>query len=150
MFRNRCFYFLFIATISVLFLTGCPGASDFDVDLPGEYSIVRLSAHEVKIAPKTSANGWGKAIIPTKVIEAGWNNQYIIAKQVELMKDPKRNNGMEIPDEKNYHYWILEIKNGKVTGPLDDADFTKKKQEYQIFDDVVLKSVGDLERNYTY
>ncbi len=125
--RNRYLYFLFIAIISILFLTGCPGASDYDIDLPGNYSIVRLSAHEVEIAPKTSENGWGKAVIPAKVMEAGWNDKYIIVKQVDLIKDPESDNGMEIPDEKNYHFWILEIKNGKVIGPLDDVDFTKKK-----------------------
>lgn len=130
-------------------MTGCPGASDYDVELPGNYSIVRSSAHEVKIAPKISEGLWGEAVIPAKVIEAGWNDEYIIVKQVELIKDPKSNNGMEIPDEKSFQFWIIEIKNGKAMGPLDDEDFTKKKQEYQISDDVILKNIKDLKKNYT-
>ncbi|MEH6944856.1 DUF3997 domain-containing protein [Bacillus sp. JJ722] len=142
--RNRYFYFLFIGIMSLFFLTGCPGAADYDIDLPGNYSIVRTSAHDVTIAPKTGEDSWGATIIPAKVTEVGWNDKYIIAKQINLVKDSKSNNGSEIPDEQDYQFWIIQIENGKVTGPLDDSGLTKKKEEYEISDDFVLKGVQDL------
>jgi hypothetical protein len=137
-------YFLFIAIISLSFLTGCPGASDYDIEMPGNYSVIRTSAHNITIAPKTSEDSWGANIIPAKVTEVGWNDEYIIAKQINLEQDSKSNNGYEIPDTQDYHFWIIEIESGKVTGPLDDLGLIEKKKEYEITDDIILKSVQNL------
>ncbi|PQD93653.1 hypothetical protein CYL18_18785 [Pradoshia eiseniae] len=148
--RNLYFYISLtaITIISLLFLTGCPGASDYDIDLPDNYSIVRTSANEVTIAPKTSKDSWGSTIIPAKVTEVGWDDQYIIAKQINI--DSESSNGSGIPDEQEYHFWIIQIKTGEVTGPLDDLSLTKKKEEYRISNDIVLKKIEDLKKNYTY
>lgn len=148
--RKRQVYSLFIAIISIVLLTGCSGASDYEVDLPGNYSIVRTSAHQVIIAPKTSQDSWDSAIIPAKVTEVGWNKTYMIAKQINLINDLESSNGYEIPDEQDAHFWIIQLETGKVTGPMDYSALTKKKEELQIAKDIVLKKVEDLNKNYTY
>ncbi|WP_158512572.1 hypothetical protein [Rummeliibacillus stabekisii] len=43
----------------MLLVSGCAGLADYDVDLPGNYSIIRTSGHEITIAHKTDI-GWGQ------------------------------------------------------------------------------------------
>jgi len=124
---------LFFLIVSLLFSSGCAGASDYDIDLPGNYSILRTSAHQVTIAPKTSENGWGANIVPAEVIEVGWDEEYIIARQMK--------------GEQNYSFWIIQIDNGQVTGPLNDSAFINKKEEYGINSDITMKKVQDLINN---
>ena len=141
--KNVCNYLL-LPLLSLSLLTGCPGPSDFDLDLPGNYSVVRTSAHQVKIAPKVSEGGWGTDVIPTKVTEVAWDDHYIIAKQLDLKEDPDSSNGYQIPDEEKVNFWILEIKTGKVNGPLDEELFMEKKAELEISKEVVLQEIDDM------
>lgn len=104
---------------SLLMVTGCAGLADYSIDLPGNYSIVRTSAHQVTVAPKISETGTGPAIIPTKVTEVAWDGNYILVKQLSLMDDPASSNGYEIPNNDDEHFWIVEFKSGNVFGPLD-------------------------------
>lgn len=124
---------------SFIFLTGCPGVADYDLDLPGNYSVVRISAHDVNISPKREF-GYGPPVIRAKVTEVAWDDTYIITKQVSLKPDPKSSNGYRIPDENNYRYWIIEFETGKLIGPLDDLGLAEKRAELQIADDVELKN----------
>ncbi|BAK16353.1 putative multicopper oxidase [Solibacillus silvestris StLB046] len=52
MLRKKVFFQMILMVNSILILTGCAGLADFSIDLPGHYSIVRTSAHNVTIAPK--------------------------------------------------------------------------------------------------
>ncbi|MGN7410915.1 DUF3997 domain-containing protein [Sporosarcina sp. SAFN-010] len=126
-------YLLCLLIVSVMFSGGCAGASDYDIDLPGNYSVLRTSAHEVTIAPKTSETGWGANVVPAEVTEVGWNDEYIIAKQVK--------------GEKNHSFWIIQIDNGKITGPLNKSNLIDKKEEYGIPSGLTLKKVQELINN---
>ncbi|MDE5416150.1 DUF3997 domain-containing protein [Alkalihalobacterium chitinilyticum] len=112
---------------------------DYDIDLPVNYSVVRTSAHQVTIAPKTSDTSWGSNIIPTKVTELAWDDTYILAKQVGLKEDPNSNNGYQIPNSEDVHFWIVEIKSGNVFGPLDEEGFRDKRNELGISNRLALK-----------
>lgn len=130
----------------VFIQAGCvgPGVQDYDVDLPGNYSIVRTSSHHVKIAPKQGDTGWGSDIIPTKVTEVGWDDNFIIAKQLGLKDDPNSSNGYQIPNENDVNYWILDYNSGDVFGPLNKENFNQSKNELGISEDVILKKVEKL------
>ncbi|MBK5446956.1 DUF3997 domain-containing protein [Peribacillus sp. TH24] len=141
---KQLFNYLLLALLSLSLLTGCPGPADYDIDLPGGYSVIRTSAHQVKIAPKESDSSWGTDVIPTKVTEVAWDGNYIIAKQLGLKEDEDSSNGYQISDEDKVNFWILEIKTGKVTGPLDDESFIAKKAELEISKDVVLQEIDDI------
>lgn len=126
----------------LLLLMGCAGLADYDVDLPGGYSIVRTSAHQVKIAPKhPDKSGWGADVIPAKVIEAAWNENYILAKQLDLIEDPNNQNGYQIPDSTSEYFWIIELQSNTVIGPLTEKEFQNKKHEFGLTED--LKKVED-------
>jgi len=125
-------------------LTGCAGLADYSIDLPGNYSVVRTSAHQVTLAPKISDTHWGADVIPTKVTEVAWDDDYILVKQLGLMDDPDSSNGYQIPNNDDEHFWILEFKSGKVFGPLDEDEFIEKKNEFGISENVILKKVANL------
>lgn len=143
--KKNWYYFLVLANF-IFVLTGCAGLADYSVDLPGGNSVVRSSAHQVTIAPKISDSHWGASIIPAKVTEVAWNDHYIVAKQLGMMNDPKSNNGYQIANNDDRHYWILGISTGAVFGPLNEEEFEEKKKEFGIASDVVLKKVEDLKK----
>lgn len=139
---------LFIGMISLL-LYGCAGAGDYDISLPGEYSLIRSSAHNITINKKQGEDVWGEALIPAKITELNYNNQYILAKQLGLKRKypDNANNTYEIPDESKVTYWILQVDNGNVYGPLTENEFTNMKNKLSIPADMVLKSVSFYNKN---
>ncbi|WHT48174.1 DUF3997 domain-containing protein [Sporosarcina thermotolerans] len=72
----------------------------------------------------------GANIVPSEVVEVGWNEEYIVAKQID--------NG------KNY-FWIIQVDNWEVTGPLNQSDFNKQK--YDFIKDIKLIEVDGLDKN---
>lgn len=49
-----------------------------------------------------------------------------------------------IPYKEKVNFWILEIKTGKVNGPLDEELFMEKKAELEISKEVVLQEIDDM------
>lgn len=122
-----------IVILICLFISGCAGLGDYSINLSGNYSLLRTSSHNITIAPK-SQNGegmWDENVIPAKVVEVGWNKDYIIAKQ------------QAYPNEE-YFYWILNVKDEYVEGPFILNDFQKKIKEYDITN-LELKLVEDIQ-----
>lgn len=115
-----------------LLLCGCAGLADYDIDLPGDYSVIRTSADNVIIAPKVGSGTWGETVIPTKVLEVGWNNNFIIAKQEDISINKK-------------NYWIINIELNEIEGPLESQDFEKKLLDYNIKEIELLK-IEDLKK----
>ena len=144
MFKKHAIHSLMLPLFSLLLLTGCAGLADYSLDLPGNYSIVRTSAHQVTLAPKISDTHWGSNVIPSKITEATWDDNYILVKQLGLMDDPNSSNGYQVPNKDDEYFWILEIKSGNVFGPLDEEQFVEKKLELSISENVQLKKIEDL------
>lgn len=118
--------------ILCLFLYGCAGASDYDIDLPGDYSIVRLSSQEIILAPKIEEGSWGERVVPTKIVEVGWNSDFIICKQENL-------NNQEL------YYWIININDKKVTGPINYEKFQEEINAKKI-NNIKLQKIEDLRK----
>ncbi len=135
--------FLLIVIFSGL-LYGCSGAGDYGTSLPDGYSLLRSSANMVTINKQEGEGVWGDALIPPKITELTWNNDYILAKQLGLKlnnpKDP--NDTYKIPDESKVNYWILQINGDNIYGPLTDSEFVQKKKELSIPSNIILKSVS--------
>ncbi|WLR52489.1 DUF3997 domain-containing protein [Bacillus tianshenii] len=98
----------------------------------------------MKIALKKNEDIWGSEVIPTKVTEVAWNDNYILAKQVGLKEDPDSSNGYKIPNKDDVNFWILNYKSVEVFGPLGSNDFIKKKNKLEISQDVELKKIQDI------
>ena len=128
--------FIFVEIFVMIFLlTGC--LSDYDIELPNGYEINATSTNQVSI------NFHGTVLsdniiddsIPTKVVQVGYDERYVIAKQYEMKKKYPNNpsNTYEIPDETKVCYWILDTIERKKYGPYNSKEqFDKKLNEFSI------------------
>ena len=144
MFKKHIFHYSMVTLFSLFVLTSCAGLADYDIDLPGDYSVVRTSAHKIFISPEIGDNNWGPEVIPSEVTEVTWDDNYILVKQLVLMNDPNSSNGYQIPNEDDEHFWIINYKNGDIFGPLNEEHFVEKKNELGILESVILKKIEDL------
>lgn len=64
--------------------------------------------------------------------------------KVDLVDDPKSNNGYQIPNEGSYHFWIAKIGARAVFWPLNEEEYEAKKKEHGFEEEIVLKDVEDL------
>ena len=123
-----------------------PGVQDFHAKLCGDYSIYRSSAYHIMISP----GSYNDTIphIPTKVVEVGHDNRFIIAKRNELeRRSPNNPNDTYMqPTPDIFDYWILDTKIPKVYGPLTQEEFVQKRQELGVPDNVVMKDVYEYQK----
>ena len=138
---------LLAVSILILLVYGCdyfafgPGAADFSTKLCGDYYVHRTSAHQIHVSPMR----WNDntPIIPTKVIELGHDQKFIIAKQKHLkLRSPNnpKDTYME-PNSKVGSYWILDVTIPKVYGPLRSKEFFKKRTELNVPKKLTMKDV---------
>lgn len=131
--------------IALFAASGCAGLGDYDISLPGGYAVVRTSAHEVAIRKQEGEGVWGGEIVPAKVVQVGWDDRYILAKQAGLRNDPKRTDGSyQIPDETIVAYWIVDPQTNEVYGPMTEENFAARKKALGIEESVTLKAVDSL------
>ena len=125
-------------SILILLVYGCdyfafgPGKSDFVTKLCGEYYVLRTSAQHIQVSPMSF--GDNTPIIPTKVIELGYDQKFIIAKQKHLKQKSPSNpkNTYKKPDPGVLSYWILDVTIPKVYGPFSSKEFYKKRTELNV------------------
>lgn len=128
---------LSILLLPALFLSGCFwGLSDFHAHLTGVYSLWRTSAFRIDIVPDGSWSD-GDPVIPTMVVECNHDERFIIAKRQGL----KGKSGNREPDPLVFDYWVLDINEPKVHGPLTSVEFSEKKIELGVPSGLELKSV---------
>ncbi|MCR6095504.1 DUF3997 domain-containing protein [Salipaludibacillus agaradhaerens] len=133
--KGTIIYYLLI----FILLVGCvgPGTGDFDIDLGENYSVISTSPDSIVIAPRNSStNGWEAPIIPSKVTEVSQSENFILAKQIQELDDSD-NHSTKI------NYWILNIVNDDVHGPLNEDEFETLTIDLNIHD-IDFKDVKEL------
>lgn len=110
-----------------LVLTGCAGASDYEITLDNGFRIDRLSAHQIAIygtePVKSDVEEFKTHLyVPAKITDVWWNEDYIIAKQLKLVAN--KNGVLEPPKPSNvdYSYWIIDVNNREPLGPFDEKE----------------------------
>lgn len=131
--RVRIILFL-IVFISLVVLVGCPGVADYSIDLPENLKVSRNSANDFVIV-STDSVGIGTTIVPAQIMQIGWDDHYVIAKQMEGEQE---------------FYWIIEVKTEEVIGPLNDNDFAQNKIEWPILAEIQLKDLDEYEKDYGF
>ena len=112
----------------VAVLTSCgarPGSADYELALPRGYTLFRSSGHNINI---THTNIEFPEI-PAKVVETGWNERFILAKQ-QLLKNrgdfPSDN--FQVPNPGKYQFWIIDVLNTNRVGPLNEKTFNEQRK----------------------
>lgn len=128
--------FIAASGCDVKFTMPGPGLSDFNVSLPAGYTLSRSSAHQLEIYPH----------VPAKVVEIGWNDSFIIAKQqhLEFLDEGTSNETYEVPVLGSHSYWIIETEGSLVHGPLTLDTYDETRQTLGIAKELKLRNVYEL------
>ncbi|MBD8501227.1 DUF3997 domain-containing protein [Paenibacillus arenosi] len=136
---------MFLVTFSIL--QGCigPGISDFEIKLSGGYSVLRTEPNRVIISLQEADDIFGSPVVGTKVVQVGWNEDYIVAKQVGLKLDPNATNEhMMILDDSRTNFYILDLNNKKKYGPLHETSYAEQRKKLKVPNDVILRNLDEL------
>lgn len=131
-------------------LTGCAGMADYSISLDNGYRIDRLSAHEIAIYGdepiQTSDNTRSDYLyVPAKVTDIWWNNQYIIAKKIELFTT--ENGYKEPPQNISYEditYWIIDMKNHQILETIHENELQNATEKLGITEEIHFTPVEKL------
>ena len=129
--------FLFLLFI----LSGCSGVGDYESSLGNGFQLFRASAHKVFITYNPDGDS-RENITPGKITEVNYNQEYIVAKQLELKDDINTVSTIEVPDGTSVKYWIIKKSSLETWGPLKHDRYQQKIDELNI--DLDLRPVGKL------
>jgi hypothetical protein len=95
-----------------------------DVNLPGGNKVISTSSDDIEIA---NFNDGFKPLVPEEVVGAGWNTNFIVAKQ-QLFKNRGAFPGdtFRIPDPGKFKYWIIDIKTSNTIGPMTEVEYQRE------------------------
>lgn len=109
-----------------------PGVQDYSSVLNADCELHRNSVHEIFIR----CHGIENRIEP-KVVSVGWSDDYVIAKTnpVSKRKYPNNpNNTYKIPDTDIVHWWVFDLNQKILIGPLDsEQEFNNELNEKEIY-----------------
>jgi hypothetical protein len=134
-----------VIAAAVLLHSGCrpisfpgPGLADFEAPLPGGYKLYRSSAHQITVLPSDRG-------IPPKVVEVGYDDDFIIAKQNHLRRRSPGNSKdtSEEPDPGVFSFWIIDLRKSESYGPLTEDEFAAKRNDLAVSQSVMLRDVYD-------
>lgn len=131
-----------IPALTLLLVTSCgidSGSGDYEYSLPNGYFVFATSTHQVSILHKDLAF----LEVPAKVVEIGWNEQFILARQ-QLLKKRGDFSGddFQVPDVGKYQFWIIDLTGTNRIGPLNAQAFAEKKKELGVPSGIKLKKAS--------
>jgi len=119
---------LFVGII-VLFTAGCPFMGlEYEDDLVGDYAVWATDTMEqAAVVRKDKGTSGAVGVVGKMVFAYGWSDDFIIAKQ----HPPYPNEYFKI-DTSTTHWHIVEVKTGKVHGPLTEDEFRQRRAELKV------------------
>jgi len=111
----------------LLLASGCPFMGlEYEEDLVGDYAVWATDTIEDTAVVRKDKNGSGATgVIPAMVFAYGWNDSFIIAKQ-----HPTKDHWSV--DTGTTNWYIIQVKMGKVHGPLTESEFNQRRTELQV------------------
>jgi len=100
----------------------------YEDDLVGDYAVWAEDTTEDAAIVRKDKGGSGATVVVDKMVFAyGWNDEFIIAKQ-----HPCFPNEHYRIDTGTTHRYIVEVKTGKVHGPLTEDAFRQLRTELKV------------------
>jgi hypothetical protein len=126
----------------LLFTTGCTGM--YKEHLTGNYYLTKMDyADEDLNLSYNLGNGSYIDVVPPTLFAAGYDDDYIIAKQ-----HPCNGFGLSSINKKITHYYIVPLKykvhnwpDENRIGPLSEKDFLAKRKELKISDSLTFTKI---------
>lgn len=130
-----------------LFLTGCAGMADYTISLDNGYRIDRTSVHQIAIYGDEPIKSVDKTVfnykyVPAKVTDIWWNEEFIVAKQIVLIKDENNEHPPEKPTVNDFSYWIIDVNNHQTLGPFNEKELEIETDKLNLTEEVSLKPIS--------
>lgn len=141
-------------------INGCVIASpksDYDMKLAGNYELWKVNKYSISIGILNN-NGSLTPQIYGQVIELDFNDEYIIARSIPTYKVDEQNFSnfsekekyIESIPEEDYEFWIIQVENEMVYGPLNEDEFNKKRKETSVPESMKLKELDSYKKYFEY
>ena len=108
--------------VCILLLSGCSGLMDAEISINTNLKIYKTNPQTYSV---NYANG-GQFLIEPTISEVNWNHSYLVAKRKH---------------EGKFDYWIIELENEEIYGPLSEIGYSNMKKDLNI--DIELKPIDD-------
>lgn len=124
--------------------------ADDSISLENGYRIDKLSAHEITIygdEPVRVGDNMREnyLYVSGKVTDIWWNDQYIIAKKLELIAT--ENSYKELSQNTSYKditYWIIDMKNHQILETIHENELQNATEKLGITEEIHFTSVEKL------
>ena len=124
--------------LSILFITGCSGLGDYQIELINGYRVISYSAHDQRIR---SSEDTDYISIPS----------FDDAHKGECLETVGHDGKTYIIGKTNLDlYYILNSKKNIIYGPFNKAEFDKKKKDLNIPKSVKLKSLNEYDKDLIF
>ena len=127
----RCIFssFLILSALAVaMMLAGCGGIGfAYEKHLSGKYGLVAVDTLDQMAVCEMQPDGNGIGVIDETVFAVGWDDHFIIAKQ-------HPNDASHHIDKSVTNFYILQVSDGKLTGLLDEAAFSRERARLGVSD----------------
>lgn len=124
---------IFVAFIVFIYLA----VTENEGELSGGYFFYDEGLNQAVITHPPGVPGEGN--IPCTVVEHVWDRYFILAKQI-AQSDCFWSQGRDIKQEVGHTYfWIIEVDNEKVIGPLDKKAYFNERRKSNVPEDLVLE-----------
>jgi hypothetical protein len=117
---------LLCVCVFLIYTGGCPFMGlEYEDDLAGDYAVWATDTIEdTAIVRRVKDTSGALVVVPCMVFAYGWNDDFIIAKQ-----HPRYPNERYKINRGTTHWYIVEVKTGRVHGPLTADEFAKSRTE---------------------
>ncbi len=127
-----------LCTLFFLQCCCCCAVPYFPPKITGRYLLYNddeLSGYSIATSVGFTGSGWlYECVVPNEVVEIGWNDEFILAKQHPREYFEPANTAIT-------HWYIIDVKNERVYGPLTQPQFLEKKRELGVPQEIELVAV---------
>ena len=135
---------MLLPLLPLLMLSGCHPTGNYELMLPNNYVLSACSANDASIRPQRVFT-LSEPHVDAKVVEAGWDERFILAKQHPLRSigDPVVGNGgisqYVAVDHAVTNYWILDTAIPKVYGPFSKNEYLRQREVLSVPSHIVMQ-----------
>ena len=115
-----------LCCLSLLILTACPGAADWDYELPGGYTIAHVNAQQVVFRKDGEIS---TTLVYNYVCAVSYNDSYI---GLQRIPTDKFSIDFGSVDFSTIEYYLMDIAKEELHGPFTKEAYLEKCQELSV------------------
>lgn len=108
----------------LLLLTGCPGFSDWEYDLPNDYMIIRVNSQDIQFG-KGDEEQYTR-LIDRYIVSFCFSDRYIGLQRIPIDTPYNELFRVEELDRSNIEFYLIDSETGTTYGPWTAAEYDEQ------------------------